>query len=248
MATSFLFSMHGWLCLGTSLVQLIYVGRHKFYAPMNCIRSNGRCGNFFDFGLFISHGFHLLLSLHGEKLYSLIFFLSFNLLFVFFGFQWQSSFKQTPTLGIGVPMKSWMFKEWFQRSKFIIFGLVPYTIGKLLRHKCLKWAYMIHLSTYNTSYGWMKGRESKWQFDSQLLKVKDRLELRACRWHATYCWKALDQGYNFALDLVSIRGLCKKLWASIVVEVPVLGILGLPTWESWEKWHLDEAPMANHIK
>jgi hypothetical protein len=28
---------------------------------------------------------------------------------------------------------------------------------------------------------------------------------------ATYCWKALDEGYNFALDLTSILSLYKKL-------------------------------------
>jgi len=30
---------------------------------------------------------------------------------------------------------------------------VLYTIEKLLRCKCLKWAHMIHLNAYNTSYG-----------------------------------------------------------------------------------------------
>jgi hypothetical protein len=33
---------------------------------------------------------------------------------------------------------------------------------------------MIYLSTYNTSYGQKKGWESKCQFDSQPLKVKNR--------------------------------------------------------------------------
>jgi hypothetical protein len=41
-----------------------------------------------------------------------------------------------------------------------------------------------------------------------------------CRWRATYCWKALDKGYNFGLDLILIRGLRTKLWASKVVGVP----------------------------
>jgi hypothetical protein len=31
-----------------------------------------------------------------------------------------------------------------------------------------------------------------------------------------------------------------------VVGVPILGIVGVPTWESWEKWHLGVAPMVSH--
>jgi hypothetical protein len=48
-------------------------------------------------------------------------------------------------------------------------------------------------------------------------------------WRARYLLKALDKGYNFALDLISIEGLHKKLWASKVAEVPILRILGFPT-------------------
>jgi hypothetical protein len=32
-----------------------------------------------------------------------------------------------------------------------------------------------------------------------------------CRWRAKSFWKYLDKGYNFALDLISIEGLQKKL-------------------------------------
>jgi len=45
------------------------------------------------------------------------------------------------------------------------------------------------------------------------------------RWRATYCWKNLDEGYNFTLDFTSIRGLHIMLWASKVAGVPILGIL-----------------------
>jgi hypothetical protein len=40
---------------------------------------------------------------------------------------------------------------------------------------------MIHLNTYITNYGRKKGQESKFQFDSQSLKVGNQSELRACR-------------------------------------------------------------------
>ncbi len=43
---------------------------------------------------------------------------------------------------------------------------VIYTIGKILKCQCLKWAHMTHLDIWNTSYGQKKGRVSNWQFDS----------------------------------------------------------------------------------
>jgi hypothetical protein len=58
------------------------------------------------------------------------------------------------------------------------------------------------LEIKNTSYGQKKDWESNWQFDFPPLKV---------RWCATYHLKALDKGYNFAVDLISIRGLHAKL-------------------------------------
>jgi hypothetical protein len=73
---------------------------------------------------------------------------------------------------------------------------VLHTIEKLLKCRCLKWTHIIHLNTYNTSFGHKKGRESKCQFDSWPLKVRDRLELRGFKGPTTYCWKVLDKGYK----------------------------------------------------
>jgi hypothetical protein len=42
----------------------------------------------------------------------------------------------------------------------------------------------------------------------------------------TYHWKALNKGYKFAVDFILIGGLHKKLWASKLVGVPILGISG----------------------
>jgi hypothetical protein len=85
-----------------------------------------------------------------------------------------------------------------------------------------------HLDTSNTSYGQKKGRESNWQLDSRPLKVSNRPNSFAYRWRAEYRWKDLKKGYNFALNLISIRGLHTKLWAPKVAGVPTLGISGLP--------------------
>ncbi len=105
---------------------------------------------------------------------------------------------------------------------------VLYIIGKLLELRCLQWARIAHLDILNTSYGQKKGRESNYQFDSQPEKVGNRPNLLMCRQYATYLWKALNEGYNFASDCTSIRGLVVKLWGSKVAG---------------EKSHLDVGPM-----
>jgi hypothetical protein len=73
------------------------------------------------------------------------------------------------------------------------------------------------------------------QIDFRPLKVRNHLDLLACRWLAIYLWKDFDEGYNYVLDLISIGGLNKKLWASKVVGVPISGISEPPTWESQDK-------------
>jgi hypothetical protein len=50
----------------------------------------------------------------------------------------------------------------------------------------------------------------------------------ACRWCATYRWKAFNKGYKFALDLISIRGLHPKLWAPQSCGNPNFGNFGTP--------------------
>jgi hypothetical protein len=124
-------------------------------------------------------------------------------------------------------------------------GLI-YNIRKILKFKCLKWARMTHLDIWNTSYGQKKGWESNWQFDSQPLKVENRPDFLMWRWHATYCWKSLDDGYNFALDLISIGSLHTKLWGPKVVGVPTLGISGLPFGSPGTKCHLDVGLVERH--
>jgi hypothetical protein len=107
---------------------------------------------------------------------------------------------------------------------------VLYIIGKLLKRTWMKWAWIAHLDICNTSYGQKNGRESNWQFDSQPLKVRNRLEFRVFRQRATYRWKDLNEGYNFASDLIAIGGLHKKLCALKVAGVLVVAISGLSLW------------------
>jgi hypothetical protein len=81
---------------------------------------------------------------------------------------------------------------------------------------------------------------------SRPLKVENRLDFLMCRWSATYCWKALDKGYNFVLDLTLIGGLHTKLWAAKVAGLVILGTSGFPLGSLGTKWQLGVGPMARH--
>jgi hypothetical protein len=112
---------------------------------------------------------------------------------------------------------------------------VLYIIRNLSKFKCRKWARIAHLDICSTSYVKKKGRESNWQFDSRPLKVENWPDFGACRESATHLWKALNKGYNFALDLITIRGLHRKICALKDAGILTVGILGFPLWESRDK-------------
>jgi hypothetical protein len=65
----------------------------------------------------------------------------------------------------------------------------------------------------------------------------------ACHIPLESFWK----GYNFAFDLISIRGLHTTLWVSKVAKVLILGISRLPLGSLETKWHLGTGLMAMHI-
>ncbi len=95
----------------------------------------------------------------------------------------------------------------------------------------------------------MNSRESA-NFDSRPLEFGNRPEILGCRRRATYCWKALDESYNFASDRIAIGALHKKLCALKVPGVLAGGISGLPR-ESpagvpGEKSHLDVGFVESH--
>jgi len=81
------------------------------------------------------------------------------------------------------------------------------------------------------------------QFDFRPEKVGIWPDLLVCRRLETYHWKALDEGYNFALDRISIKGLLAKLWGSKVVGVLTWAISGLPLGNLETKNHLDVGPV-----
>jgi hypothetical protein len=74
-------------------------------------------------------------------------------------------------------------------------------------------------------------------------KIKNRPNLLVCRQRMTYSWKALNKGYNFASNCISIQGLLAKLWSSKIMGVPTWSILGLPLGSLGTKSHLDVGPV-----
>jgi hypothetical protein len=78
-------------------------------------------------------------------------------------------------------------------------------IGKVLKCRCPKSPRIGHLDICSPSYGKKKGRESNWQFDFQPLKVGNRPLPDIRIGSATWRWKALEESYNFGLNLVLIR-------------------------------------------
>jgi hypothetical protein len=59
--------------------------------------------------------------------------------------------------------------------------------------------------------------------------------------------KVLDKGYNFALDLILIKGLHAKLWGPKVTGVPTLAISRLSLENPRTKCHLDVGIVDRHI-
>ncbi len=150
--------------------------------------------------------------------------------------------KWTPILGFRIPMNSWIFKGRLQGQNpldWIFF----YIIRKLLKCKCLKWVRTTNLDIWNISYGQKKGRKSNWQFDSWPLNVGNRPNFLTCRWCATYHWKTLDKGYNFALNVIASE-VCtqtygppklrkSQLWEFQDFHLGVPGQNAIWMWASW---------------
>jgi hypothetical protein len=104
---------------------------------------------------------------------------------------------------------------------------VLYINGKLFKHRCPKWPRIAHLDICSSSYGQKKGRESNCQFDSRPLKVGNRPLPNIVSRSATRRWKALNESYNFGLELVPIRAWGEELWPSKVLGLQPGTVSGL---------------------
>jgi hypothetical protein len=93
-------------------------------------------------------------------------------------------------------------------------------IGKVLKRRYRKFPRIGNSDICSPSYGQKKGRESNWQFDSRPLKVGNRPLPYVRFGSATWRWKDLNEGYNFASDLVAIQLCSRELWWFKVPRVP----------------------------
>jgi len=66
---------------------------------------------------------------------------------------------------------------------------------------------MSRLDICSISYG----QKKSWQFDSRPQEVGNQPDPGVCRWSATHHWKALEESYKFASDLIPIQGLSREL-------------------------------------
>jgi len=131
------------------------------------------------------------------------------------------------------------------RGQIFLHWCVLYVNGKFLKCRCPKWPRMGHLDICSPSYGEKKGRESNCQFNSRPLKVGN-WPLFDVAWRSTtWCWKALDESYNFGLNLVPIRVWGEELWASKVLGLQPRTISGLQLGSLGKKSHLDVASTEN---
>jgi hypothetical protein len=81
-----------------------------------------------------------------------------------------------------------------------------------------------------------------------LLTIKSRESpwFPCCRLCVKYLWKAFDQGYNFASNLTSVRGLHTKLGLPKSRESQFREFQDSQLESPETKWHLGVGPMAKH--
>jgi hypothetical protein len=148
-------------------------------------------------------------------------------------------------LGVGVPMDSRMFRKRLQGSK-------PNRLRSSLYHWKDIETWMSKMGSHRP-FGHLKhklwpkeGLGVKLAIGLLTIKSQESTWFPYGRWHATYRWKALDEGYNYVLDLISIGGLHTKLWGPKVMGVPILAISGLPLGSLETKCHLDVGLVERH--
>ncbi len=130
---------------------------------------------------------------------------------------------ESPTLGkswdlesSGTPECSELGSKEKNTSPWCVRGV----IGKVLKRRYRKCPRIGNSDICSPSYGQKKGRESNCQFDSQPLKVENRCVPEVRFGSATWRWKDLDEGYNFASDLIAIELCSRELWRFKVLGVP----------------------------
>jgi hypothetical protein len=122
--------------------------------------------------------------------------------FMFSG-MWKSMKEWTHTFSSGFPfweLEFWCILESLEgdcRGQNSLDWKVHYTIKNLLKHRCLKCAYMTHFGSLKHKLWLKEGSGVKLSIWLPTTKVRNLPDLLAFKWCATYSWKFLNKGYNF---------------------------------------------------
>jgi hypothetical protein len=153
--------------------------------------------------------------------------------------------KWASTLGVGIPMDSWIFKKWLQGSK-------PIRLKSSLFHWKALGMQMSKMG-FHDPFGYSKHK--LWPKEGSRIKLPIWfLTTKSWEWPwfsyvQVVCHIPLEssqQGLQLCFRFTSIGGLHTKLWDSKVARVLILGILGLPFGSLRTQWHLGAGPMAKH--
>jgi hypothetical protein len=135
--------------------------------------------------------------------------------------------KWAPTLGIGV---RWTREssESDCRGQNPLDWKILHIIGNILKIRCLRWARMTHLDTWNRSYGQKKGWESNCQFDSRPLKVGNH-PISSHESGMQYTVGKISMRATTLLQTSSQSEVCMQSYRPPkVARVQIVGISGLP--------------------
>jgi hypothetical protein len=116
---------------------------------------------------------------------------------------------------------------------------VFYTVGKVLKSRCPKWPCMSHLDIFYHKLWSNEGPGIKLAIWLPTTKSRESTRPWCVQVECDTPWKALKERYEFASDLIPIRGLNKKLWTPKVPGVQIETILGLHFGNPGKKCHSD---------
>jgi hypothetical protein len=111
---------------------------------------------------------------------------------------------------------------------------VPYTIEKVSKCRCLKWPRISHLDICSTSYGWKKGRESNWQFDSRP-NSRESTWSRCVQLECNTPLKSYQGELQVFFKSCPNRRSGREVMNAQSPGSPNLDSFGTPLWESREK-------------
>jgi len=132
---------------------------------------------------------------------------------------------------LGVLRDSQNVKVWLQGSKHLAWNIL-YIIGKYRRivvENGLAWAIWTSVAQVMA-----KRKAGSWP------------DPNACRGNATHSWKALNERYNFASDLIPIEDLNKEFWSRKVGGIQIMTVSGLLFGSPRTKSHSDVGAVGRH--